>query len=70
MIALFYLTLMYGDFALTTSAASGTFSNVQIQRFGPMSQGECLQAASDIGKIPKFLASCSNGSTMTFGVRP
>lgn len=57
---IWYLSLMFGAAFNAQVTTSNTLVPVQIQKFGPMTKDQCLQAADAMNKAPGFAVSCQN----------
>lgn len=61
-IAMYFLVVSFGDFPTMSSASTGTTFPVQTNRYGPMSEDECLKTARAMMEVPKFRATCTDGA--------
>jgi hypothetical protein len=70
-IAFFYLVISFGDFPATMTQSSGTMFAVQVNRYGPMTQDECVRTASAMmSGSPKIKASCTDGAGRLIATGP
>lgn len=59
---LWFLVVLYGNFSIIPTT-TGTISNMQSSRIGPMGQDECVKAAHTMMQASlNIQASCNNGN--------
>jgi len=65
-----FLSIMFGAaFNVQISGTtSGTMFPVQMQKFGPISQEQCLQTAAAMGNAPGFHVQCESGSQIMISI--